>query len=315
VTQTPVRPVYGSVTLHGGRRVRPRRGAAIVAVALAVTAAASVVLVRHVTVDSRRDYLSTDGWPRRGQGAYQLGADRPHASADETPVPIASLAKVMTAYLVLAAAPLAPRTDGPNLQVSSADVADTERRRAEDQSVVTVRAGETLSERQALMAVLLPSANNIAVMVTRYSSNRVADFVAAMNRTAHALGMRHTTYTDPSGFDPRTVSTAADQLILAREAAGNRVLARMMATTSFRLPVVGTVRNTDSLLGRDGFVGMKTGSDDDAGGCFMFHTRRRIGGHAVDLFGVVLGQRGHNLIAAGLYAARQLAGRIAPAAA
>ena len=51
------------------------------------------------------------------------------------------------------------------------------------------------------MAILLPSANNIAVLVARQVAGSVASFVAEMNRTAHALGMSHTTYTDPSGYD------------------------------------------------------------------------------------------------------------------
>lgn len=313
MTQTPVRAVYGSVTMHNGRRARWGRRFAIVVV-LALAAALSVIVARHMTADSRRDYLSTNGWPRQGQGAYQLGADSPHATRDEKPVPIASLAKVMTAYLVLEEAPLGAGEEGPSLLVSGADVADTERRRARDESVLTVRAGEQLTERQALMAVLLPSANNLAVMITRYSSESVPDFVAKMNRTARALGMRDTTYTDPSGYDPGTVSTAADQLTLAQVAAGTPTLARMMATRSYPLPLVGTVYNTDSLLGHDGFVGMKTGSDDAAGGCFMFRSRRQVGGHTVDLIGVVLGQHGRSLIAAALYAARQLADRVAPAA-
>jgi serine-type D-Ala-D-Ala carboxypeptidase (penicillin-binding protein 5/6) len=85
----------------------------------------------------------------------------------------------------------------------------------------------------------------------------------------------------------------------------------MMATRSYWLPDDGEVTNTNTLLGQDGFVGMKTGSDDAAGGCFMF----RSGWHAdrgnVTLIGVVLGQKGHNLITAGLYAAKQLVDRVA----
>ena len=45
-----------------------------------------------------------------------------------------------------------------------------------------------------------------------------------MNAEARALGMDHTTYTDPSGFDPGTVSTAADQLRVFR--AGDALLGR-----------------------------------------------------------------------------------------
>jgi len=178
--------------------------------------------------------------------------------------------------------------------------------------VVEVRAGEQLTERDALMAILLPSANNVAVLVARQVSGDVPSFVAEMNQTAHALGMSATTYTDPSGYDAGTVSTALDQLRLARLVAKDGTLAEMMATGSYPLPVVGAVANTDTLLGQDGFVGMKTGSDDAAGGCFMFRAERHTASGDVMLIGVVLGQPGHNLITAALSAARQLADRVAP---
>jgi D-alanyl-D-alanine carboxypeptidase (penicillin-binding protein 5/6) len=199
--------------------------------------------------------------------------------------------------------------------VSQGDVLDTETRRREDQSIVAVRAGEQLTERDALMAILLPSANNIAVLVARQVDGSVASFVAEMNHTAHALGMTHTTYTDPSGFDEHTVSTALDQLRLAQMVADNDTLAAITATRSYSLPVAGDVTNTNTLLGHDGFVGMKTGSDDAAGGCFMFQSWRHLGTGNVPLIGVVLGQRGHNVITAGLYAAKQLVDRLAPTAA
>ena len=283
-----------------------------VCLALAVVASAVVVAVRHRDADARRVYLSTNGWPSVGQGAYQLGDGSPAASAGEQPVAIASLAKVMTAYVVLKHLPLDAGSDGPSFTVSDTDVADTARRADRDESVVAVRSGERLTERQALMAVLLPSANNVAVMLAGYVSGSVDAFVREMNSTARSLGMKHTTYTDPSGFAPTTVSTAIDQLILAQHAAADDTLTAMMATPSYPLPVAGSVTNTDTLLGKDGFVGMKTGSDDAAGGCFMFRSYRSVQGVNTALIGVVLGQRGHNLIDAGLYAARQLVDRIAP---
>jgi serine-type D-Ala-D-Ala carboxypeptidase (penicillin-binding protein 5/6) len=288
------------------RRRRRVLSAAVLALFVAATALAAP---RHLVGDRRPDVLSTDGWPRRGQGAYVLGDGPPAASPHEQPVPIASLAKVMTAYLVLEHDPLRAGDGGRRFVVGERDVADTETRRSEGQSIVDVRAGEQLTERDALMAILLPSANNVAVLVARQVSGSVAAFVAEMNRTAHALGMSHTTYTDPSGYDPGTVSTALDQLRLARRVAEDGTLAAMMATRSHWLPVAGEVTNTDTLLGHDGFVGMKTGSDDAAGGCFMFRAERG----EVTLIGVVLGQRGHDLIAAGLRAAEQLVALVAPA--
>ena len=307
---------FGPVTTHGtsSRRRRRRRWVAFVVVAVLVAAVATVSLViaRRHGADARRHYISTSGWPAAGQGAYQVGDLTPAASPSERPVPIASLAKVMTALIVLKHHPLDDGSDGPTLVVTDADVADTRSRARRDESLIPVSAGEQLSERQALLALLLPSANNVAAMLARFVDGSVDAFVAEMNRTARALHMRDTTYTDPSGFDPGTVSTAVDQLELALKAADNATLMELMGQTSARLPVAGTVRNTDTLLGHDGFVGMKTGSDDAAGGCFMFESYRSVEGVNTPLIGVVLAQPGDNLIQAGLNAAKQLVDRVAP---
>ena len=252
----------------------------------------------------------TDGWPLRGQGAYVLDNGRPVVSPHQQPVPIASVAKVMTAYVVLKHYPLSAGDSGPQFLVSQDDVVDTEARRRDGQSVVAVRAGQQLTERDALMAILLPSANNVSVLVARQVSGSVDAFVAEMNDTARALGMSHTTYTDPSGYDDGTVSTARDQLRLAQVVAKDETLAAMMATRNYWLPVAGEVTNTNTLLGHDGFVGMKTGSHEAAGGCLMFRAVWPTENGNRSLIGVVLGQRGDNLIDAGLSAAEQLVDRV-----
>jgi D-alanyl-D-alanine carboxypeptidase (penicillin-binding protein 5/6) len=302
---------YGPATRHGRRR----RRVLITAIILCVLAVAAVLMARRLLDDKDRAYLSSNGWPQRGQGAYVLGSGRMAVSPDERPVPIASLAKVMTAYLVLKHYPMNPADEGRDFVVDEDAVADTETRRLQDQSIVEVSAEEQLTERDALMAILLPSANNVAVLVAREVSGSVAAFVAEMNHTARALGMTSTTYTDPSGFDTRTVSTALDQLRLALAVASDDTLAAIMATPEYSLPVAGKVANTNDLIGQDGFVGMKTGSDDAAGGCFMFRSWRHTVRGNEPLTGVVLGQRGHNLIDAGLYAAKQLVDRLEPTAA
>jgi D-alanyl-D-alanine carboxypeptidase (penicillin-binding protein 5/6) len=295
------------------RHRAPLRVTTALAAVLLLTVVVAAVAVRYAHDDSRRRYLASDGWPARGQAAYAIGAGPVHASPGRHAVPIASVAKVMTALLVLRAAPLATGSDGFHLSVTAADVADTRRRADRDESLVAVRIGEVLSERQALTALLLPSANNVAIMLARRVAGTVIAFVARMNATARQLGMRHTVYTDPSGFAPSTRSTALDQLVLARAAMRNRSFAGLVALSSARLPVAGTVRNTDFLLGTHGFVGIKTGSDDAAGGCFAFRTVRVVHGRRTVLTGVVLGQRGHNLAAAGQYAALQLADRVVAA--
>jgi D-alanyl-D-alanine carboxypeptidase (penicillin-binding protein 5/6) len=217
----------------------------------------------------------------------------------------------MTAYLVLRDHPLRPGEDGPTLTLTEADVDETDRRRGREESVVSITAGEQLSERQALQALLLPSANNIAAVLARWDAGSVGTFVARMNATARSLGMNHTRYTDPSGYDGATVSTAADQVRIVERAMLLPAFASIVATPSARLPVTGTVHNTNTLLGHGGFVGVKTGSTAAAGGCFAFRAIRSIGGKRTTITGVVLGQPGHDRIAAGLGAAAALVDGIA----
>jgi serine-type D-Ala-D-Ala carboxypeptidase (penicillin-binding protein 5/6) len=250
-------------------------------------------------------------WPAAGQAAFVVsGESQLHVSPHQHAAAIASVAKVMTAYLVLRDHPLDPGEPGPTITLTDADVADTDRRRRQDESVVPVAAGERLSELQALQALLLPSANNIAAVLARWDAGSEGRFVARMNATARSLGMKHTHYTDPSGYDDATVSTAADQVRIVDLALRLPVFARIVATPSATLPVAGTVHNTNTLLGHEGFVGVKTGSDEAAGGCFAFAAIRAIHGKRRTIIGVVLGQPGYDKIAAGLVAAAAMVDRI-----
>jgi D-alanyl-D-alanine carboxypeptidase (penicillin-binding protein 5/6) len=264
------------------------------------------------TAASLGEALPSTVWPAHGQAAFvQTGQSRVQAGPNQHAAAIASVAKVMTAYLVLHDHPLRPGQDGPTITLTDADVADTDRRRGQKESVVSIAAGEQLTERQALQALLLPSANNIAAVLARWDAGSADGFVARMNVTARSLGMTHTRYTDPSGYDDATVSTAADQVRVVDRAMRLPVFAIIVATPSATLPVAGTVHNTDTLLGHNGFVGVKTGSDDAAGGCFAFRAVRWIDGKRTTITGVVLGQPGHNQIAAGLAAADAMVDRIA----
>lgn len=246
-------------------------------------------------------------WPHEGQAAVEVeGVGSFGTAGAQTPVPIASVAKMMTAYLTLGEHPLAAGQSGFTLTVSAAEAAEETRRESEGQSVVPVRAGETLTERQALQALMLPSANNVAAMLARYDAGSIEAFLARMNAQASALGMRSTTYTDPSGFTDTTLSTAADQLKLARVAMKDPTFAAIVAGQAAKLPVAGTVHNYDALVGEEGYVGVKTGSDRAAGGCLVFAKRFMLAGRKLTVLGVVLGQRYGSLIDAAIASARQL---------
>jgi D-alanyl-D-alanine carboxypeptidase (penicillin-binding protein 5/6) len=140
-------------------------------------------------------------------------------------------------------------------------------------------------------------------------------FVTEMNAEASALGMRHTTYTDPSGFDAGTVSTAADQLRIFQQAMRFSLFRQIVSMDNVTLPVAGTLTNFDPLID-EGYAG-KTGSDSAAEGCLAFFTHVIVGGRRQTAVGVVLGQGEgsdtRSLIAAAGQAAQQLVESVAPA--
>jgi len=207
--------------------------------------------------------------------------------------------------------PLRPGEDGPTIALTDDDVADTDRRRGQRESVVSVEAGEQLTERQALQALLLPSANNIAAVLARWDAGSVDRFVADMNAAARSLGMTHTRYTRPERLRRRNRVDCRGPGAHRRSGHATAGVREHRRTPSATLPVAGTVHNTNTLLGYNGFVGVKTGSDDAAGGCFAFRAIRWIDGKRTTVTGVVLGQPGHDRIAAGLEAADAMVDRIA----
>lgn len=253
-------------------------------------------------------------WPGEGQAAIAVeGLGSLGHSGGQEPLPIASVAKVMTAYVVLQEHPLKEGAEGFRIRITEDDVEDLGERAGLNQSVVEVQAGEVLSERQALEALLLPSANNVAALLAIHEAGSIEAFVAEMNETAEELGMDHTRYTDPSGFEATTVSTAADQIKLARVAMDDRAFAEIVALPSAEIPVAGSVPNLNRLVGYDGYVGIKTGSDQAAGGCLLFARRIQVGGRTLTILGAVLDQRGDELVDAALDAADRLAGSVADA--
>jgi serine-type D-Ala-D-Ala carboxypeptidase (penicillin-binding protein 5/6) len=239
--------------------------------------------------------LGAVSWPEAGVSAADItGLGVVAGPGAHRRVPIASVAKVMTAYVVLRDHPLSPGQQGPDIVVQAAEAAAYPAEVRNEDSLVPVTAGERVSERQALEALLLPSAGNMAWILARWDAGSQARFVARMNATARAQGMTATRYTDPSGLAASTVSSAADQVVLGAAAMHQPGLAAIAATRSAVIPVAGLVRNLNTLLGQDGIAGLKTGSDSAAGGCVLLASWRDVpgGGSRVLIVAAVLGQPG-----------------------
>jgi D-alanyl-D-alanine carboxypeptidase len=303
------------------KRSRKRRWPLVVAAVLAVLLAAAVTvqLVRPLPEPTMRLTLPASHTfpgtapalplPAGGQAVIGVeGVGTMGASGPQTPIPTASVAKVMTAYVFLKNHPLKSGEDGPTFTISPQEAARLNFRKARGESHVDVRAGQPFTERKALEALMVVSANNIAHELARWDSGNEQAFVAKMNATAQELGMTNTRYTDPSGYDSNTVSTAADQVKLLRAAMKLPVFAEVVANRTYVPNDGGPVRPAGNiLLGHYGIVGGKTGYTDAAGGNFVFAARRQVSGVNTLMIGAVMGQRGTSAVAAMTVAQRLVA--------
>lgn len=231
------------------------------------------------------------------QGESAVGTDTfgvIAASPDQTPIPIASVTKIMTAYLVLKAHPLNPGEEGPSLKMTAQDVADYQFAVKNNYSLVKVTLGESLTEKQLLEGLMLPSGNNIANTLGRWVAGSDEAFVAKMNDTAKSLGMTKTHYADASGANEATVSNAVDQIKIAQAAMQDPVFREIVAMPQAVLPVAGKVFNVNSMLGKHGIVGIKTGSGVTAKGCFVSATPVVNGSEKYYIIAAVLGSEKAN---------------------
>ncbi|GAA3561710.1 serine hydrolase [Nonomuraea rosea] len=201
-------------------------------------------------------------------------------------MPIASLTKTMTAYLVLKSA---KPTDV--VRIKAEDVAY-----AEDGGGTTadLRPGDRLTVGELMYGLMLPSGADAAHALARTYGPGVDGFVAGMNRTARELGMNDTHYLNADGLPtPRGngYSTARDQAVLAAKALQFPLIKQVAGTRYHALDASGehrsyAWRNTNKLAGMPGVIGLKTGYTRAAGYCLAFAAER----DGRRLVGVLLGE-------------------------
>jgi len=194
------------------------------------------------------------------------------------------------ALVVLRDHPLLPGASGPAITITAADVAEYNSEVHNDQSTIPVQLGEVLTERQMLEAMLTQSANNIAYSLALWDAGTTSVFVAEMNALAMSLGATSSHYVDVSGYDPSSVSTAADCLRIAAAGMSNPTFAQVVGLSSITLPLMGTRPNIVSEIGSDNVVGIKSGYTSKAKGCMVLAANETVDGRQVQVLAAVLGQ-------------------------
>lgn len=191
---------------------------------------------------------------------------------------MASITKIMTAVVALEAAALDEQVVVPREAV------------AVGQSTAYLVAGEKLSMRDMLAAMLVKSGNDASVAIALHVAGTQSGFVELMNRKAAELGMSNTHFVNPHGLDARGhYSSANDIAIMSRYAMSKREFRKIVALKKVTIGRPGRRRvlhSTDLLLGNySGALGIKTGNTDSAGYSVVSAARR----NGVWLYAVVLG--------------------------
>lgn len=205
------------------------------------------------------------------------------ARAPDRELPMASTTKIMTALVVLRHAQLDDRITVP----PAAD--------AIEGSTGDLEAGETLSVRDLLTALLVPSGNDAALALAQGVGGSQAGFVALMNQEAASLGLAHTRYSNAHGLDaPGHHSSVRDMVRLARAAMADPEFRSIVASRRARIPGPGgegvrVYESENELLDIDPDAdGVKTGMTDGAGYALVAHARRaRLG---TELYAAIIGE-------------------------
>jgi len=195
----------------------------------------------------------------------EQGAKAPiYEKNSDAVVPIASISKLMTAMVVLDAAPAM----GETIRITADDV-DTLRG-----SHSRLRVGAELAREDALLLALMSSENRAAHALARHYPGGLPAFIAAMNRKAADLGMFQTRFEDPTGLSSNNVSTAHDLAKMVAAAYRYPLIREFSTTGEAKIVISGrelAYSNTNRLVKNPSWdIGLsKTGYIQEAGKCLV----------------------------------------------
>lgn len=186
------------------------------------------------------------------------------AKNEEKVLPIASLTKLMTAYVFL-------ETNTPmDKVVTYSKVDDAEGAK------LYVQPGDQLTTKDLFYTTLIGSANNAAKCLARSTGLTSEEFVRRMNAQAKEWGLSDTIFYEPTGLDPNNVSSVSDLAILSKNVLSRIEMLWATAAKGYSLTTVNTekkhkFKNTNRLTYQSelAVTGGKTGYLDEAGYCLM----------------------------------------------
>lgn len=218
-------------------------------------------------------------WPSDGAAAIGAEGYGVLAMSDEAtePIPIASLSKLFVALAIMQERPFHAGEEGAPITMSQADEDSYNDYVARGGSAYPVNAGQQFTQYQAMQALLIPSANNMADTLATWAFGSVDEYLEYANAMVDDMGLEATVLADASGFSPNSVSTPRELVIVGQAALENEVIADIVSQSQAQIyPGVETVYSTNQLISDPSVVGIKTGTTDEAGANLLFAARHAL---------------------------------------
>ncbi|WP_104191639.1 D-alanyl-D-alanine carboxypeptidase family protein [Cryobacterium sp. Y82] len=217
-------------------------------------------------------------------------------------LPMASIAKVVTALVVLDEKPIVAGESGPVVTLTAADFQsylDYDKAGARS---VTVFADEQWTELEMLQGLLLGSSNNHADSVARWAFGSVDAYVVAANAWLGRNGLTGTAVVDATGLHDASAGTATDLARLAGLAASDPIVSAMLESPASALANRRGVQNTTSYLPEEGITGISRSYTDAGGVCFLFTAEISDGASSFTFSGAYIGEPSYDALTADLTA-------------
>ncbi len=209
--------------------------------------------------------------PGAGSSAVTLSAnDVPVAGGASDALPMAAIAKVITALVVLDQAPLQPGRAGPNIPVTADDYASYAKFQAQGTRAIRVVTGDRWSEREALQAMLIASSNNHAEMVARWAFGSLDNYLTAARAWLTENDLDSAVVVDPTGLSEESVASGSDLAQIAALAMADPFIAETVTTGQVVTTRGGVFDNTISYQAASGVIGISRSYTDEAGVCLLF---------------------------------------------
>lgn len=240
-------------------------------VAIEQTSAASKQITDEVSQIPRHEKLTGIDWPGYGQAAYGTDNDGVIAKSSTAtkPVPVASLAKVITAIVIADKFPIDEGGSG-TIMFTQDDVDLFNSYLINNGVVLPIEIGQKITVYQALEAMLLTSANNLtdSLVVKLFGSTDA--YVEYANSYLEMKGLSDTRVADAAGFSPNTVSTAENMVEIGILYMKNPVLRQIAEKSQTNIPELGGIlENRNSKLNNEHIVGLKIGFTNEAKSTFI----------------------------------------------